>query len=166
MITPLKEYPIADQFVAIIGNSQTVKVGGAVTAGATGHSTAVVTGASTTGMLIGVITAILGVKGTVTELNSVTAGAANETTPVYYAQYIPLSVPGLLFSASLDAAAGTTTDSKGFGSFNLSSDSSIFSESSFSLWSSSEKQFFSYGLDETDNTNKTVLGHFGGTLTP
>lgn len=168
MFTPLVDFPIEDQQVAVIGNSQTIAVGDVLVPGATGHTKFLVTGKNTTGMLVGVATAILGAPGKqVTELQSVTTGSSNETTPVYYVRYIPLGVPGLKFKATLSAAGGTTTNSDGFGSFNVSAtDAGKLDETSIALFSATEKQFFSLGLDQTDNTKLTVIGSFAKTLTP
>lgn len=167
MFTPIREFPSQNLKTAVIAASSTVKVGDALIPGATGHNKYVKSGANTTGMLIGVCVAIAGARGKVLELSTATAGSGNETTPVYYAVYIPLAAPGLEFSATLSAAAGTTTDSDGIGSFNLSaSDGAILDETSIALFGVTEKQFFSYGLDANDNTNKTVIGSFAKTLTP
>lgn len=164
---PLKEYDIADTQLAVIANSSAVQVGDALIPGATGHNKAVKGAAGTTGVIIGVCVAIEGLNGFVQELNSVTAGASNETTPVYYARYIPLTAPGIKFSGQLSNTAGTTTNSDGIGSFNVGgSNSGQLDETSIALFSATEKQFFSLGLDPTDNTNQTVIGSFAKTLTP
>jgi len=165
--TPYKIFPLEDMKVAVISLSSTVKVGDALIPGATGHNKSLKSAVNTTGMIVGVAVAIVGAKGNVLELNSVTTASTNESSPVYYVQYIPLGTPGLQFKATLSAAAGTTTDSDGIGSFNLSStDGAILDETSIALFSATEKQFFSFGLDDTDNTNKTVIGVFAKTLTP
>lgn len=166
---PLKEYDIADTQLAIIGNSEVIYVGDAIVPGATSHAPYVYRAAGTTGVVLGVVVAIEGVPGqaNVTELNNVTAGASNETTPVYYARYIPLTAPGIKFSAQLSGAAGTTNYSKAPGSFNiLSTNSGQLDETTWAAYSTTEKQFFSLGLDPTDTTNQTVIGSFAKTLTP
>lgn len=165
--TALKIFPDTDFEVRVIANSQLVTVGDALIPGATGHNKAVLGATNTTGMIIGVCVAIVGFNGNILELNSVTTGSANETTPVHYAQFIPLSTPGLKFSATLSQAAGTTTNSDGMGSFNMSASvSGKLDETSIALFSSTEKQFFSYGLDSSDTAKLTVIGSFAKTLTP
>ena len=166
MFTPLVDFPIEDQVVAVIGNSQTVSVGCALQPGATGHNKFMVV-ADSSHMVVGVATAILGAVGApVAELDSVTTASDNETTGKYRVRYIPLTTPGIKFSATLSAAAGTTTNSDGIGSFSIASGGLTLSESSIALFSATELQFFSIGLDPTDNTNKTVLGSFAKSLTP
>lgn len=169
MFVPYKGFPddAADFEVRVIANSSLVTVGDALIPGATGHNKAVLGGANTAGMLVGVLVAILNSTYGVTELNSVTTGSTNETTPVYYAQFIPLSTPSLKFRATLSQAAGTTTNSGGLGSFNLSSSlSGTLDETSIALFSATEKQFWSWGIDPTDPTGLTVIGSFNNTLTP
>lgn len=166
---PLKGFPddAADFEVRVISLSSTVTIGDALIPGATGHNKSVKGGANTTGVLVGVLVAILNATYGPTELNSVTTSSTNESTPVYYAQFIPLTTPGQKFRATLSAAAGTTTDSGGMGSFNLSSTlSGTLDETSIALFSATEKQFFSWGVDPTDPSNLTVIGSFAKTLTP
>ncbi len=162
---PLKEYDVADSMLAVIGASVTLGVGDACQPGATAHTKAVVP-ADNSHVVTGVVVAIEGVNGTVTELLDVATGSGNETTPVYYARYIPLSAPGIKFSAQLSATAGTTTNSDGQVSFALASDAGQLDETSVALFSATEKQFWSYGLDPTDNAKFTVIGSFAKTLTP
>ena len=173
---PLSDFEMADTFVAVIGASQTLYVGDALQPGATGHTKAVVP-ADTSHVIIGVCIAILGVPGGhLPEIGgsllggspgSVTTGSGNETTPVYYARFVPLTMPGIKFSAQLSATAGTTTNSDGMGSFALvNGTSGQLDETSVALFSATEKQFWSYGLDTTDNNKFTVIGSFAKTLTP
>jgi hypothetical protein len=99
----------------------------------------------------------------------VATGSTNETTPVYYIQFIPLSTPGLLFRATLDAVAGTTTGSDGMGWFDISTTSTksgYLSEASIAFMAGTAGQFWSWGLDPTDSTNFTVIGSFAKNKTP
>lgn len=166
---PLKDFDVEDTKLAIIANSAALQVGDAVIPGATAHTKAVTGAAGTTGMIIGVVVAIEGAPGQhLPELNSVTAGSGNETAASpYYARIIVLTTPGIQFSAQLSNTAGTTTNSDGVGSFNMhSTNSGQLDETSIALFSATEKQFFSLGLDPTDNSNQTVLGSFAKSLTP
>ena len=151
---------------AVIGNSAVLKVGDAIIGGATGHATAVVGAYNTTGIVIGVVASITGLNGKVLELDSVTAASNNETTKTYWVTYFP-TYEDYEFTVPLTAAGGTTTDSAGFGFFNLDSASNsngTLLESSFALWSGTAGQFSSFGLDPLDNTNKSVIGHFNKKL--
>lgn len=155
---PLRALPIGNFKVAVIGNSQTIAVGDAIIAGGTGHNKAVLTGASiTTTPILGVVVSIVGLNGNVLELQSVTTGSANETTPVHYAQYIP-TIENMEYAATLSAVAGTTTGSDGMGFFNMASVAGKLDETSIAFIQGTAGQFFSYGLDSTDNTNFTVIG--------
>lgn len=166
MFIPYKGIPDdAGEFdVRVIGNSKTVTVGDALVTGATTHTKSVGGAASSTTTLVGVLAAILNAQYGYTGLNSVTAGSSNETTPVYYAQYIPLSVPGILFLATLSQTAGTTTDSDGMGSFNMYSTNDKLDETSIALDTATLKQFWSKGLDTRDTAKLTVIGHFNPSL--
>lgn len=156
---PLKSVPIADFKVAKIGASQTMAVGDAIIAGGTGHNQAVLTGASiTTTPILGIIVAIVGLNGNVLELQSVTTGSGNETTPVHFVQYIPTSVKQMEYAATLSAVAGTTTGSDGMGYFNMYSTAGKLDEASIAFIQGTAGQFWSFGLDVTDNTNFTVIG--------
>ena len=150
--------------VAVIANSQTLTVGDAIVPAATGHTKAVTGAASNSTTILGVVTAILNAGYAFTGLNSVAAGASNETTPAYYVQYIPTSIPGVQFKALLSAAAGTTTDSDGIVTFNMYSTNDKLDESSVALFTATKKQFVSLGLDPSDTTKKTVIGYFSKTL--
>jgi hypothetical protein len=164
---PYKGVPddAAEFEVAVIANSQTLTVGDAIVPAATGHTKAVTGAASSTTTILGVVTAILSANYGFTGLQSVAAGASNETTPVYYVQYLPTAVPGVKYKATLSQAAGTTTNSNGIGSFNMYSVNGKLDETSIALFSATEKQFVSLGLDPSDTANLTVIGYWGKTLT-
>lgn len=157
---PLKSIPIGDFKVAVMGNSQTLHVGDAIIAGGTGHNKAALTAANiTTTPILGIVVAIVGLNGNVLELQSVTTGSGNETTPVHYVQYIPTSVKQMEYAATLSAAAGTTTGSDGMCFFNMSaSDAGKLDETSVAFIQGTAGQFWSFGPDSTDNTNLTVIG--------
>ncbi len=151
--------PIADFKVAVMGNSQTLHVGDAIIAGGSAHNQAALTGASiTTTPILGVVVAIVGLNGNVLELQSVTTGSGNETTPVHFVQYIPTSVGQLEYVATLSAKAGTTTGSDGMCFLNMSSDASKLDETSVAFIQGTAGQFWSFGLNPVDNTNLTVIG--------
>ena len=156
----------ANEFlVATIGNTKTIAVGDALVPLGTGHTKFVGGAASSSTTIIGVCVAILNAQNGPTGLDSVTTGGSNETTVVYKAQYLPLTFPGL-WTATLSAAAGTTTDSDGIGSFNLNATNNTLDETSIALVTATEKQFFSFGLDPSDTTKKTVIGVWCKALTP
>lgn len=151
---------------SVIANSVTVGVGDAIIGGATGHATVITGAANTSGVIIGVIIGITGLNGKVYEVDRVTTASDNETTKKYYATWIP-AYEDNEFTVNLTAAAGTTTDSAGFGFFNMDSSAGSHGkllESSFALWSGTAGQFSSYGTDPNDPTNLTVIGHFNKKL--
>ena len=164
---PYKGVPddAAEFQVAGIANSQTLTVGDAIVPAATSHTKFVTGAASNSTTILGVVTAILNAQGGYTGLQSVAAGAANETTLVYQVQYIPTAIPGVLYKATLSAAAGTTTDSDGIGTFNMYSTNDKLDETSIALLTATKKQFLSLGLDPADTSKKTVIGYWGKTLT-
>lgn len=161
-----------DTMRAVIAASQTIYLGDALFTGDTGHTKFVAPADTTSEAVIGVCVALEGVPGGhlpeigseagVASPGSVAAGSGNETTPVYYARFIPMSLGNLKFAAQLTATAGTTTDSDGIGSFSLkTTNAGQLDETSIQLFSTvPAKQFFSYGLDSTDNNKFTVIGYF------
>ena len=164
---PYKGVPdeAAEFEVAVIANSAALAVGDAIVPAATGHTKAVTGAANNTTTILGVVTAILNAGYGFTGLNSVTAGASNETTPVYYVQYLPTSVPGVKYKATLSQAAGTTTNSDGIGSFNMSSSvNGKLDETSIALLTATSKQFISLGLDPSDTAKLTVIGYWNNAL--
>ena len=161
----LKQVQYNDLKTAIIGNSQTITVGDAIVPGATGHAKAAITGASVSTRVLGVVVAIVGKGGTVLELNSVTTGSGNESTPVHYVQYIPSSLD-MEYEADMSAAIGTTTDSDGNGvSFNIGSTAALLDETSVALGSATTKQFVSYGQSDVIGAPTTrIVGHWSKPL--
>jgi len=142
-----------------LGNSYAAKAGYPVAAGGTGHNKACVTGASlSTTPLLGVIASIIGSKGTVLELDGVTAGAANETTPVYYAYIIPSYLP-VEYYIDLDAVSGTTTGSDGMCWLNTSATEGKLTESSVAFIAGTQGVVWSWGPDTNyDPTGFTIVG--------
>ena len=142
-----------------LGNSYAAKAGYPVAAGGTGHNKAVITGASlSTTPLLGVIASIAGAKGNVLELDGVTAGSGNETTPVYYAYIIPSYLP-IEYYIDLDAVAGTTTGSDGMCYLNTSATEGKLTESSVAFIAGTQGVVWSWGPDTTyDPTSFTVVG--------
>ena len=169
---PLKDFEQEDTILAVIAASATIYIGDAIYTGATTHTKAVTPAASTADSLTGVVVGIEGVpSGHLPELGGglvggtpgdVVAGSGNETTPVYYARYIPLTLTNIKFSAQLSATAGTTTDSDGVGSFSIkTSNAGQLDETTIQLFSTvPAKQFWSYGLDASDTAKFTVQGYF------
>ncbi len=162
---PLKEVPVTDFKSAVIANSETVAVGDALIPAATGHTKFVLGAASTTGRILGVCMAILGLNGKVTELQSIAAGASNETNKTYSVLYIPSHLP-VEYLADLSAAVDTTTDSGGLVSFNLNATNNTLDETSVALFSATQKQFVSYGNPDFPGiANTKVVGHWAQSLT-
>lgn len=165
MFRPLKAIPIADIKTAVLRNSVTVAVGDALIPGPTAHAKFPLGAASSTTRILGVVISIMGANGTVTELNSVTTGSSNETTPVYLVQYIP-SYLDIEYEADMSAAIGTTTDSDGVGvSFNLNATNNTLDETSVALGTATTKQFVSYGQSDVQAApNTRIVGHWAKTL--
>ncbi len=154
---PLRRPTDIETRKATIGNSITVTIGDAVQPGATTHAGAVVAG--TSGLLLGVVVAIEQ-NGKVSELSAVTTASDNETTNKYVAVYIPTWIP-IEYTATLSAAAGTTTGSNLMGFFNLTTAATL-DETTYVVFSGTAGQFFSYGVTSYSTTN--VQGHFYKTL--
>lgn len=157
---PLRALPITDFKVAVIANSTTLAVGDAILGNVTAHAGSVIGASNTTARILGVVVAILGNNGTVTELNSIAVASDNETSKKYLVQYIPTNIPNLEYEAQLTAAAGTTTDSDGVAvSFNMdTATNSKLLESGVALFAATTKQFVSTGATPYDNTK--IFGHF------
>lgn len=150
---PLRAIPITEFKSAVIANSQTLAVGDAIIPAATGHNKFVTGANNSTGPVLGVVVAILGLNGLVTELQSIAAGASNETNKTYSVQYIPTAITNLEYEAQLDAAAGTTSNSDGLCWFNMSTSlNGKLQESSIALFSGTQGQFWSFGPTPEDNT--------------
>lgn len=165
----LKEAKIAN----VVGaNGYVLSIGDCIQPGPTGHTTAV-TGAASSGLILGVI---VGIKknGKVMEMSSVTGvntttalsspsnvGNDNETLGEWSVSYIPAYIP-MEYKADLSAAS-TTTDSNGVAFFPLLGVSSTagtagkLNEASPALFGGSAAQFVSFGL--TPESTSKVVGH-------
>lgn len=160
---------------AVGSSTYVVSIGSALQPGATGHNSYVTVAASSSPIL-GVVTGIV-LNGKVCELNSCTGvnsaltgtpstgpGTDNETYNVWAVDYIPSWIP-MEYTATLSAAAGTTTNSGGFGYFNLvgAGNSTTLDETSVLLFTNpTTGQFWSRGV--TSYSTTTVVGHFFKTL--
>ena len=159
--TPYKKTPDDfDLMLFPLGASLTCYVGDVLAIGGTGHNKALVTGVSlSTTPVYGVLMGIRGAEGQVLELDSVTTGAGNETTTVYYGLVCPAYLP-IKWTATLSATAGTTTGSDGACFFATGSTHGQLDETSVAFIAGTKKVFWSDGLDTRDTTNKTVIGYF------
>ena len=176
MIIPNKRVELNDIKTAVLANSvgsnaYVISVGDAIQPAATGHNK-YVTGAASSGLVLGIITAIrqngkvcekdyvTGVNSALTGTPSTGPGTDNETYKVWSVDYIPAYVP-MEYKADLDAAAGTTTNSDGFGFFTLKGvsttkgDAGKLSESSIALFGGTASQFVSHGVS-VDSSSKVV----------
>ena len=113
---------------AVGASALTVKVGDAITLGATTHSK-YATNATTTSKILGIVTALVqsgkvSEKTSVTGVNATTAVNANsnvvsndnETYGTWSVDYIPSYIP-MEYEADVSAPLVTTTDSSGIGSY-------------------------------------------------
>jgi hypothetical protein len=160
---------------AVLNNSLTVKIGDVIAPLASGsavtNATATVAGdVYDLGVVVGFTTKTGGVISTGNDPantpSQLITASDNLTVDMYRAVYVPLS-PEMEFSATLDAVAGTTTDSDdAFVWFNLA-DARTLDESTILVANSGSAplQFFSYGLDPEDSTNFTVIGRFAKSVT-
>lgn len=160
---------------AVGSSALTIGIGSALQPGATGHNRfATVCGTSNPvlGVVVGLefqgkiteLTSILGINAA-KSTSSATAGvySDNETSGDWTVVYIPTAIP-ITYTATLSAAAGTTTDSAGFGYFNLGSTAGggTLDETSITLFGGTAGQFWSNGALTTTSTS--VTGHFYKTL--
>lgn len=154
---PLKKVEEQDLKTRVIANSATVAVGDALIVDST-NKNAVIGAANTTGIIVGVCVSLKQLNGnSILEKNSITVGASNETTTQYAAVFVPAYIP-IEYTATLSAAAGTTTGSDKMGQFNLSASvSGTLDETSVGVFST-QKQFFSYGVSTYSTTE--VAGKF------
>lgn len=164
----------AHTYRALLNNSLTVKVGDVIIP--TGSSGIVTNAnASVAGdvYVLGVVVGFSKQNGEVISTGSDPANtpaqlvtAANNTTvDKYHAVYVPI-LPHMIWSATLNATAGTTAGSdQPFVFFNLV-DARTLNESSVvqATSVSAPLQFFSIGLDPEDTSNKTVIGRFAKAL--
>jgi hypothetical protein len=183
MLIPNKRVELNDIKTAVVANvvgtnAYVLSVGDAIQPGPTSHNK-YVTGAASSGLILGVVTAIR-LNGKVSEVGSITGVAAaktgtpgtgpgtdNETYKVWSVDYIPAYVP-MEYKADLSAVAGTTTDSDGFGMFALKGvsttkgDAGTLNEASIALFGGSAAQFVTHGVS-VDSTSK-VVGRINQTL--
>lgn len=132
---------------AILSNSKTYTVGDAVIINTSAPEFITPNGTNTTGIILGTI---LGFKNgpasgsTYLQVNSFTTLSNNQTVGLVSANILP-TADQTVYIATLDANAGTTTNSQYFGYFNmLSGTAGQLHEASYSA--SVEGQFLSYGL--------------------
>ena len=178
MLTPNKRVELSDMKNAVLANAvgtgaYVIAVGDALQPGATTHSK-YVTGAASSGLILGVVTAIR-LNGKIAEVDYVTGvnaaktgtpstgpGTDNETYKVWSVDYIPAYVP-MEYKADLSATIATTTDSDGFVFFPLlgvsttKGQAGTLNEASPALFGGSAAQFVSHGV-AVDSTKK-VVGH-------
>jgi hypothetical protein len=132
---------------AILSNSITVKVGDAVIINSSAPQFVTPNGTNTTGIILGTVLAIKNgpaAGNTYLQVNSYTTASNNQTVAQVSVDILP-TADQTVYNATLDANAGTTTNSQYFGYFNmLSGTAGQLHEASYSA--SVEGQFLSYGL--------------------
>lgn len=175
MFRPLKEIPTRDLRRAVIANvvgssALTIAVGDALQPAATGNNQ-FVTEAGTSNPVLGTVASIVRSGVVVSEKNSVTGSNTafasapntavvqndNQTYKIWAVDYVPSNLP-VEFEADLSAAAGTTTNSGGFGFFNLASGAATLDETSITLFGGTAGQFWSNGVTSYSPTK--VTGHW------
>lgn len=150
---PNKGVDNADVRYAVINNSATVKKGGALIPVA--GSTPIAGAGAANVLLLGVCLGIVGDKGKVLEKDSFTAAADNLTVAMVQVAYLPAFIP-MTYTGTLDAAAGTTSNSGGIAVFNLASDI-LVDESTVTAYTTAENMaVFSYGLTGRNTTEVDV----------
>lgn len=153
MFTPSKGVDGADIHYATINNSATVKKGGALIPVA--GSSAIAGAGAANVLILGVCLGIVGNKGKVLELDTYAAEADNLTDKIVKVAYLPAYIP-MIYTGTLDAAAGTTSNSGGIAAFTLASDV-LVDESTVTAYTTAENmQVFSYGLTGKDTTEVAV----------
>jgi len=182
MFRPYKNLPMGNQdYISyIIGNSQTIAIGDAITVG-TGATSTFVYGAGTAASatildpskVLGVVVGFLPINQTgsavpTQELSSVTVPATNQTVAQIRAKFIPARLVDL-WLADLNFATGTTTGSAGPGYFNLDGNGTL-AESSYvnpqtavASYIASTLSFASFGVASNFGPNFTtsqVVGTF------
>lgn len=167
---------------AVGTGTYTIGIGSAIQPGATAH-TGYVTGATSSNPVLGTVTALI-YQGKVTEVTSIVgvnaaqgtsvATAAtytdNETSGNWLVEYIPSNLP-IQYSATLSATSGTTTNSGGAGWFNLTAvsnssnvGSGTLDESSVAIYSGTQGQFWSAGVNTFPTAGTAVTGHWSKVL--
>lgn len=161
----------------LLNNSLTVKVGDVIcplssTDNIYTNDTAVIA-ATTTTKVLGVVVGFSKVNGEVigqgqdpatTPAQLITA-SDNTTVAKYYAVYLPI-YSHMIWSATLDAKAGTTSHSDAeLATFPLAT-AALLDESSVLVVLSGPQQFISFGLDLVDDpsTQVTIIGKFQNAL--
>lgn len=176
MFVPNKQVELSDIKRAVIANAvaaggYVLSVGDCIQPGATSHAK-FVTGAANSGLILGVITAIL-YKGKIVERTSVTGvnstsavggagfvGNDNETYGYWSVDYIPAYIP-MEYKADISAAVGTTTNSDGLVWFPLkgvsttAGDAGTLLETGPVLFSSTLDQVMSFGAS-VESTKKVI----------
>jgi len=183
MLKPNKKVLEQDVKNAVLANAvgtgaYVISVGDCIQPGATGHNS-YVTGAASSGLVLGVITAIrqsgkicektsiTGVAAALTGTPSTGPGTDNETYKVWSVDYIPAYID-MEYVADIDAAAGTTTNSGGNGFLSLlgvsttAGHAGTLDESSIALFGGSAGQFATYGV--VPGTTTKVVGRINQAL--
>ncbi len=142
---------------SVYANSQLATIGVVVIPAATTHAAAV-TPAATSGIVLGVVRAIIA-NGKPLEAQSNTVASNNETVAQTLVEWIPAYIP-IEYTADMSAAGGTTTSSDLMQAFNLASGALTIDESSTGVFST-QKQFFSFGTIVTGG--KQLRGKFATT---
>lgn len=162
---PLR-YSISDARYGLIGDSQTLSVGEAITCSTNAEDyPIVITAGGTTGPVLGVVMGIAGKDGQVLEVNTHAAAATNDTVERVRVSYLDSWLPTTWLS-DLDADAETTDNSRSFGNFAVDSTGLLVDESTVAAITTAEdKQLFSYGLTGVNTTQvevrwiSTMLGY-------
>jgi len=166
MFKPLYDYPKSRLKYAIIDNSVTVKIGGAITPSVqtTDNRTRYVIPAATTNPVLGVVVGFgQGEGGKVykvyTGATSVATAADNVVVAKIGCWYIPAADRNVEFIALANADLGTTTGSLGFGLFALNSDV-LLTENTYVVITTAETSvdFVSYGQYKSEA--RKVVGRF------
>lgn len=169
--TLLKKADNLDYDYAVIANSVIIGIGDCVNPGPTTQAPFLVPAQNSTntnqytGAIMGVCTGIF-TNGKPAEVTSITAGASNQTTGVYLAEFVTTSVD-LKWVADASADLGTTTGSDTYLSmfyvgYNATGhhntafhDAGQIDESSTAVFTT-QLHFFSYGAYKSGNVNATT----------
>lgn len=149
---------------ALINNSQTLSVGEVIIPAVQGDTACVSTGGGTTAGLLGVVLGIVGDRGRVLERDTVAAASDNVTVARLKVAYVPM-YRDIEFDTELDANAETTDDSGAFGNFAVDSTGLFLAESSYTAFGTvANKQFFSYGLVDSNTLRRVTCRYIGGAI--
>lgn len=153
MFQPAKGVDNADVRYALINNSATVKRGGALIPVA--GSSAIVGAGAANVLIQGVCLGIVGNAGKVLEVDSITVENDNLTDKLVKVAYLPAYIP-MTYFGTLDAAAGTTSNSGGIAAFTLASDV-LVDESTVTAYTTAENmQVMSLGSTGRSTTEVEV----------